>query len=248
MTENLVPDVGSAEPVTSAEPAVNHDASASSESVTSPDNQATGSEQTQAEKMLSQSEVNRIVAGRLKEQERRLQQQYAPQQPVAQQQAQTMGGISQPSQTDLQQMIRQEAMNMARMEHANKVAQSYSQKINSEMNSDPEFAELYSELNIESHPDMVFLVNDLDNTAAVVKDMAKNPGKFAQVMMLARGGNQQLAFKELKKLSDSIKANDAAKKQTIPPAPLSQMKPSHLSAGDGKLTVKDFKANPKYRG
>lgn len=248
MTENLVTEVASAEPVATTEPAVNNDAMASSESAATAESQAQVIEQPVAEKMLSQSEVNRIVAGRLKEQERRIQQQYAQQQPVTQQPAQTMGGINQPSQSDLQQMIRQEAMNMARMEQANKVAQSYTQKINSEMNSDPEFAELYSELNIESHPDMVFLVNDLDNTAAVVKDMAKNPSKFAQVMMLSRGGNQQLAFKELKKLSDSIKANEIAKKQTIPAAPLSQMKPSHLSAGDGKLTVKDFKANPKFRG
>jgi hypothetical protein len=200
------------------------------------------------EKLIPQSQVNRIVSARLKEQaaqQERLkaQAQQATPQPLSYEQQTGQAGLSE---AQLRQIIQQEAAKLAHIDKANSIAKSYTGKINEAMNSDPEFAELYSDLNIEEHPELVLLVNELDNTAAVIKDIAKNPAKFSNVLMLASAGKIGLAKKALSGLSNSIKTNEAAKKQEIAPAPLSQMKPSHLSAGDGRMTVRDFKS--QFRG
>lgn len=256
MTENLASDVSA--PAQSQAEAPANDSSVASADNSAPA-QSTTTESTAAEKLLPQSQVDKIISGRLKDQQSKLERQY--EQKLAQiqqsqsqtssqnQQPSNVGGMQGMTEPQIRQLIDQEATRRSTMEYANRVAQSYTQKISSELNGDPEFVEIYNDLKLEQqHPYLIPLLNDLDNTAAVIKDMGKNSSKFANILMLVNSGNQELAFRDLKKLSDSIKANEAAKKQEIPPAPLSQMKPSHLSAGDGKMTVRDYKANPKFRG
>jgi len=207
-----------------------------------------------AEKMLSQSHVQSLMARETRlaaeraraevtaqfERERaeHLQQQ-APQ--GQQQQAGNLGGVQQYSESQIRQMIQQEAYQMTNMETGRRLEAEYRQKITAEMQRDPEFADLYDALNIEQHPDLVLLVNQLDNTAAIVKDIAKNPAKFSNVLMLARSGSPRLAHIELQKLSNSIKANEAAQKQTSAPEPLGQMKPSNIGADNGDMSVSDYR-------
>lgn len=208
-----------------------------------------------AEKMLSQSHVQSLMARETRlaaeraraevtaqfERERAelQQQQHAPQ--GQQQQAGNLGGVQQYSESQIRQMIQQEAYQMTNMETGRRLEAEYRQKINAEMQRDPEFADLYDALNIEQHPDLVLLVNQLDNTAAIVKDIAKNPAKFSNVLMLARSGSPKLAHIELQKLSNSIKANEAAQKQTTAPDPLGQIKPSNIGADNGEMTVSDYR-------
>lgn len=207
-----------------------------------------------AEKMLSQSHVQSLMARETRlaaeraraevtaqfERERaEQQQQYAPQ--GQQQQTGNLGGVQQYSESQIRQMIQEQAYQMTNMETGRRLETEYRQKINAEMQKDPEFADLYDALNIEQHPDLVLLVNQLDNTAAIVKDIAKNPAKFSNVLMLARSGSPKLAHIELQKLSNSIKANEAAQKQTSAPEPLGQMKPSNIGADNGDMSVSDYR-------
>lgn len=202
------------------------------------------------EKMIPQSQVSKIAAREKREAEQkteaRVRAEYEQriaqmQQASGGQEGQTFGGVQQ-NEAQMRQMIQQEAAKMAQYDQANRIAQDYTSKVKAEMINDPEFADLYDDLNIEQHPNLVLMVNSLDNTTAVIKDIAKNPSKFANVLMLANSGNVQLAHKELKRLSDSIKANELAKAQPQAAAPLSQLKPSNAGVGDGTdKSVSDFR-------
>lgn len=205
------------------------------------------------EKMLPQSQVNKIAA-----REARIAADKTRQEMVAQFEKERMANqrndsgssdqptSSQPSDYKIQQMIQEQAVLLAHRQTAQRIGAEYKQKIDVEMRSDPEFAELYDALNIEQHPDLILLTNGVDNTAAVIKDFANNPAKFANVLMLARSGSPRLAEMEIAKLSKSIKVNEAAKKQPSVPTPSSQLKPSNISPDSGKLEIADFKR--RYRG
>jgi hypothetical protein len=254
MTENLVSDTGmqaAPESATETAPVSNViDSSVSSEAGKS---ESVAQESATTEKLIPQSHVDKIVHGRLKDQASKYERQLAEMQkmPLAQQsqQVQGIGGMNNPSQTEIRQMIQQEAQRMAQVEYATQIANTFTQKISSHLNSDPEFVDVYNDLKLEhQHAYMIPILSELDNMADVIKDMGQNPTKFANILMLMNSGNPEMARRDLKKLSDSISANKNAAKQETAPAPLSQMKPSHLSAGDGRLTTKDFKANPRYRG
>lgn len=206
-----------------------------------------------AEKMLPQSHVSKIAAREAREAAERtraeltaqferekaelLRQQGQPQG----QQAGNLGGVQQYSEAQIRQMIQQEAQQLSNLAAGQRMEAEYRQKINNEIQKDPEFADLYDALNIEQHPDLVYLVNQLDNTASVVKDIAKNPAKFSNVLMLARSGSPKLAHIELQKLSSSIKANEAAQKQPAAPEPLGQLKPSNIGADNGDMSVADYR-------
>lgn len=216
---------------------------------------STGVETSPVEKMLPQSQVSKIAAREAREaaertraemtaqfeRERAAWSQQQTSQPQMPNQGGNLGGMKQYSEAELGQMIEQKVQHLSNLEMGRRIETEYKQKINNEIQKDPEFAELYDALNIEQHPDLVLLVNQLDNTAAVVKDIARNPAKFSNVLMLARSGSPRLAHIELTKLSKSIQANEAAQNQPKAPEPLGQMKPSNIGADNGEMTVSDFR-------
>jgi hypothetical protein len=159
-----------------------------------------------------------------------------------------LGGMQQYSEDHIKNLVNKEVEHRVYQEqqrlaqaHADQVVESYKQKIQNAMVSDPAFEGLYDAINVEQHPLLVLELNKLENTASVIKEMAENPAKFANVLMLLNGGSPKLAATELAKISNSIKQNEAAKKQVHPPEPLSQTKPSNISTSDGNLSVTDFR-------
>ena len=200
-----------------------------------------------AEKMFSQSEVGSMIARQKKETAEKVRAELAAQSDRAQMQtqqqqhqSQNMGGVQQQSQEEIRRLIQEEAYRMSQQSYAQQIERDYLSKIDSAKSSDPEFAELYDELGIENHPDLVIWANGLDNTAQVVKDLAKNPAKFSSVLTLARSGSGKMAKKEMERLSASIKANEAAQKQPQVDAPLGQMKPTNIGTDNGDLSVSDY--------
>ena len=203
------------------------------------------------EKSFSQSEVSKIAAREARQAAEKatertraeMRQHYESQQQQQQvQQPQSIGGMQQQSPEQLRQMIQEEAWKMSQHTVAQQIERDWLSSMNEAKDSDPEFAQLYDDLNIEAHPDLILWVNGMDNKAAVVKDIAKNPSKFSNILMLARSGSPQLARRELQKLSASIGANEAAQKQAQVDAPLSQIKPSNIGSDNGDMSVKDFMA------
>lgn len=203
-----------------------------------------------AEKMISQSEFGSTIARIKKETAEKVRAetmaQFEREKGLAQQaqqpgQTQNMGGVQQQSQEQIRRLIQEEAYKMSQQSYAQQIERDYLSKIESEKSKDPEFAELYDELNLEAHPDLVIWANSLDNTGSVVKDLANNPTKFSHILMLARSGSPKMAKKEFEKLSASIKANEAAQQQPKIDAPLSQLKPTNIGSDNGDLSVSDYR-------
>lgn len=101
--------------------------------------------------------------------------------------------------------------------------------------------------NFPKTAEVLALASEFDNAGEMLYDMAKNPGKIAQITWMAREGRddpamRELAFKEMKRLSDSIKVNEMATNQPQPRTPLSQVTPSNVGVGktDYNVSSNDF--------
>jgi len=208
------------------------------------------------EKMIPQSQVNKIAAREAKQAAEKARRELAAeyeQRNVQQQVAETpvtpnMGGMIQMTPEQFERQLYAAAQKMSTQSVANKMAQDFESKINAEIESDPDFGDLYDSLNITAHPELVIWMNGMDNSAKVVKDLAQNPTKFANILMLAKSGMGQLAERELKKLSESIKTNMAAQSQSLAKPPLDQLSPSNIGADNGEMSVSDFMKQDWLRG
>jgi hypothetical protein len=218
----------------------------------------TPTENKPVEKMFTQAQLQAIAAKEARKAEEkaeaRLRAEYESrlaQQPQQSSQTQTMGGIQQTSSDEIQRLIRQEAFNMSREHQAKQIEQDWLSAMEAEKTADPEFAELYDAIGIEQQPGLILAMVGMDNKAQVVKDLAKNPSKYANILMLANGAAPKLAQMELNKLSASIKANEDAKKQPKVDAPLSQIRASNIGGDDGNysnMSTTDFRAQPWLKG
>lgn len=137
---------------------------------------------------------------------------------------------------------------MSREHQARTIEQNWISSMDAEKTADPEFSDLYDAINIEAQPNLILAMADMDNKAHVVKDLAQNPSKYANILALANGGSFGLARLELNKLSASIKANDTAKKQPKVDAPLSTIRASTIGGDDGNLSVSDYRNQDWLRG
>lgn len=209
-----------------------------------------------AEKMVAQSEVNRLVGQTrehvrqeayqraLREFEAKSQQQQAngQQQNQSQQQSSTsMGGVNQPSSNDIDRMINERLEKLRVESIAQQIESDFNSKMKAGENKYPDFHDAMADLELAKMPNIVLWANSLDNTADVMYEFSKNPTKLTSVMMLANAGFPQLAQKELQKLSDSIKTNEAASKQAVANQPLDQMSHSPTGTDGGNLAVRDYR-------
>lgn len=139
------------------------------------------------------------------------------------------------------QMARDEAI-------ANQVANEFNSKMNAAKAKYQDFDEVISDLNLNTMLPVVSWANSFDNTADIMYDLAKNPTKLSNVMNLANAGQSQLAYKELMKLSQSIKVNENALKVPQPNAPLNQLKSSAIGSDNGESDVQAYQKQDYCRG
>lgn len=208
------------------------------------------------EKIVTQSEFNKAMGAAKKsayEQGRRqalaeLQAQQQMQQEQQQQQSgQSMGGISQMPEDQIRQMIAEEAEKQKHQAVMQQVATDFTQKMMAAKDKYPDFEDTVSQLNLPTIPQIVYWANATDNTADVMYDIAKNPSKFANLLMLTHTA-PHLAQKELSKLSESIKKNQAAQaQQQSTNEPLSQLKPSNIGSDNGSMSPSDYRKQPWLR-
>jgi hypothetical protein len=216
----------------------------------------TPTESKPVEKMFTQSQTQAIAAKEARKAEERaearVRSEYESKRTQSQStQSQSIGGITQTSPEEIQRLIRQEAFTMSREHQAKQIESDWLSAMDAEKIADPEFAELYDAIGIEQQPGLILSMVGMDNKAQVVKDLAKNPSKYANILMLANGAAPKLAQMELNKLSASIKANAEAKKQPKVDAPLSQIRPSNIGGDDGNysnMSTTDFRSQPWLRG
>ena len=221
------------------------------QSITPSDVSPAPSAQSQvAEKMIPQSEVERIVKGRyadafdkgkreaMAELQKQQPQQYQPEQAHATNNS--MCGMSQVSETDIQRMVDQRMQQQSQNAAAQHVVNQFIQKMESGKGKYDDFEQSVAKLNLPNIPEVLQLANSTDNTADVMYDLSKNPQNVVKLRQLHQI-SPQLAFEEMQKLSASIKQNDAAQQQKTANEPLGQINHSTTGADNGSLSVRDYK-------
>jgi hypothetical protein len=145
----------------------------------------------------------------------------------------------------------QDSQRNAQEQQAQQIASEFFTKIEAGKANLQDFDKIMGDVDLRTIPYHVQLANMVDNTAEVMYELAKNPSKIGSIQNLIdidlRAGRQpKLALAEMKRLSESIKANEQGSKFRSPNEPLSQLRPSNAGTGNqGALSVRDYKA--KYR-
>ncbi len=182
-------------------------------------------------------------------QELQAQQQQAPEQAP---QTNSLGGMQQFSQADIERMIQEQATR-ATQEHIQgqlaelkqqQMVDSFVQKMQV---AEQQYPGLEQELNQLNYNDprihsFIGMVNNMENTGDIMKEVLDNPHKLSQILSDIQE-QPYLAMKNLQKLSGSIKQNQAAKvEETQARDPYSQLKP-YVNAGmdNSDMTVADFR-------
>lgn len=235
------------------------------------------SEDSPPEKMLPASRVNDLVKKAKRQGERKMQEQLdaarqeieqlkaqqaqqpeaIPQQAAPQQvqQGQAQGVDAQAIQQQVLQMIKQKQQEEEQERYqeqleqeVNQVAQQYFGKMAQGKEMFDDFEAITADFNPAEFPQLVFLANQMDNTAAVIYELRKNPGKLADLAVLVER-SPNMARSELAKLSESIKRNDEAKRNLQEAQdPLNRLKPTPVGTDNGEKTVRDFKGASFLRG
>lgn len=138
-----------------------------------------------------------------------------------------------------------EAQTQQRLEEnqAKDLVQKFFNKISSGKEKYQDFDTVTGGLDLRPFPWSVQMMTDnVDNTTDVLYELSKNPIKLDQIERLAER-SPQLAVKELQRLSQSIKDNEAAKNIKLPGEPLSQLRQTNMGLSSGEArTPSDFRA------
>ena len=174
--------------------------------------------------------------------------QMAPQAPAAQA---SMGGMPQMSPEQIQQLIakavqeseakrQQEDLDKRQSEAAYGVAQKFNASMANGKTKYPDFDEKVKDLDFQTMSPLVYLATDTGMADDIMYDLAENPHKIANLMILAHS-QPAMAKREMDKLAASIRNNQDAKKQVQPKEPLSQITPSNVGTDSGEMSVSDFR-------
>jgi len=211
--------------------------------------------QQPAERVFKQSELNDIV-GRAKHEavesfKRQTQQpSYANQQQSANQQRYI-------SEDDVKRLAadelgrqrsewEKEAQEKANAEAAQRIVDTYKQKIAIGKDKYQDFEAITNTVDMRYYPNVVQLLAEyVDNASDILYDFSKNRSKLSQLELTCQH-NPQDAIYEIKRISDSIKANESSSQIKQANTPLSQQRPSNTGTDSGPLSMSDLKR--KYRG
>ena len=112
-----------------------------------------------------------------------------------------------------------------------------------------DFEKVTANFDAREFPETAFLASYLDNTPEVMYELAQNPTKLMTIHGMAKA-SPRMAEAELRKISESIKANQAAKANHVKTnPPLARLQPSTAAGADtGEMTIADFKKASYLRG
>jgi hypothetical protein len=221
------------------------------------------SNESVAEKMLSQSEVDRIVgrekvsaaAKARKEAEAEYQRQLESIKQTGMQQEQRNSEVPRGVDADalyqqVQERFNQEMQQKQLQEEMAQVANNYVAKMQLGHKAYEDFGDVTKDFDPTAFPQLVYLVSGIENAADIVYDLSKNPSKLVTLDTLAQRAPKQ-ARAELLKLSRSIAENNAAQRdaqgQNVS-APLDHLQSSRVSGSNGKAGIKDLRNLDWLRG
>ena len=207
-----------------------------------------------SEKMLRQSEVNDIVGRAKADAASRAVEQYKR----SQQDSQPAQHTNQTSNTEYNedrirkmageeaQRLRDEWMSEAQTrnetEAAQRIVKTFYDKIADGKDKYDDFEKVTGDLELSRFPNTVHMLAEfVDNSSDVLYELSKNRAKMARLEMTAREFPQE-ALHDLKRLGESIKANQSANTRKIPNAPLSQQRPTNVGTDSGSvMSMRDLK-------
>ena len=214
----------------------------------------------QQEKMLPQSEVNKIVGAAKVQAEQRGREQAAMEH---QAQMEALNKSQQQHQQAGLQQIDTNAMYQQFQERINadmkqkqleaeiaQVAHAYIGHTDKARQTYDDFDEITKDFDPAAFPQLVYLVSGIPNGGDVIYDLAKNPMKLAAIDRLAEKNPKQ-AQAELAKLSASISTNQQATTEANGQsvnAPLDRLQPSRQSGSSDKPSIRDLRSQPWLRG
>lgn len=120
--------------------------------------------------------------------------------------------------------------------NSTRMANEFVNKLESAKDRYPDFESVVEGLQLQNMPHLVRLANEMDNTADIIYDLGQDPLKVGNLMMLARE-NPELAKRQIKKLSDSIRQNQEASNKRKPNEPLHRTTPSNFGVSSGPVSV-----------
>ncbi len=209
---------------------------------------------TSEERTFRQHEVNDLIGRAKSEAVERFkresslashQQQHQP----SQINAQTTAGLSH---DEVRRMAAEEAQRLrdqwieeanvkSQQQDAQRIAGEFFQKIDAGKSKYQDYDSVMKDVDFGAIPHIVQVANMMENTADVMYELGKNPGKIGIIQQLLNI-SPSLAMAEMKKLSQSIKDNSEAQSFRHPNEPLSQLRPSNQGMDNkGALNVSDYK-------
>lgn len=212
--------------------------------------------QQQAERVFKQSELNEIV-GRAKHEaveSFKRQQTQQNQQQHAQAPQNTHKSLSEDDVKRLtgEELNRQreewerQSLERQHAETAQRIVNAYKDKIASGKDKYQDFEAVTNTVDMRHYPNVVqLLAEHVDNASDILYDLARNRYKLNNLESLCERTPQDAIY-EIRRLSDSIKANEESSQMKSSKSPLSQLRPSITGMESGSLSWSDLKR--KYRG
>lgn len=167
----------------------------------------------------------------------------------------SMGGMSAPVNVEeieqrvmqnLRQQFQESAEARAQQElqqQAEQISNSFKAKMATGKTSYDDFEQITADFKPENFPNLVWLVDKLDNTQDVMYELLTNPSKLSHAILMSER-DPEAALNMLGKISTSIKTNQAAKAQEkeVQP-PLGRLTSSSQTTGQdtGELSMRDMK-------
>lgn len=165
------------------------------------------------------------------------------QQPVINQTAQAGA-----SQDQVSQWINDELERRAQAQRQQQIEEQGKQVLNSIMSKAqnaqkdiPDYDQVTSKVDWSQIPQLLGYADSVDNGGHVLYHLAKNPMHIGSLLNLP----PQLALQEVKRLSDSMKINQAADQVQMPNEPLGRMQTSTAGVGNNNPSFQDLRK--KYR-
>lgn len=131
-------------------------------------------------------------------------------------------------------------------EAAERIVKSYTEKIAAGRDKYQDFEAVTNTINMAYYPNVVqLLAEHVDNSADVLYNLSQRRGKLDELDRLFER-NAHDAVYEIRRLSESIKANESSNQMKNSRQPLSQQKSSNTGTDSGALSIADYKK--MYKG
>jgi hypothetical protein len=216
------------------------------------------------EKMLSQSQVNKIVqhekakAAQTIKREMEDRHQKELESIQSQQQQQTQRNENVPRDMDanaiyqqVQERFNQEMQKRRIKDEMDRVANSYLSKMDQGKSSYDDFEDVTKDFDPTAFPQLTYLVAGIDNGADIIYDlMQRHPEKLAELQSLAER-SPPMAQARLSKISLSISENRQAhanERSSNVAEPLDRLQSSRVSGSNGKMGIRDLRNQPWLKG